>query len=33
VYPWVIGYKYNPFNQHPWQDLDMDMSVPRKSVQ
>jgi len=33
VYPWVIGYKYNPFNQHPWQDLDVDMSVPRKSVQ
>ena len=31
VYPWVIGYKYNPFNQHPWQYLDIDMSVPRKS--
>jgi hypothetical protein len=27
VYPWVIGYKYNPFNQHPWQYLDIDMSV------
>ena len=33
VYPWVIGYKYNPFNQHPWQYLDMDMSVPRKAAQ
>ncbi|MFO1312253.1 MAG: ABC transporter substrate-binding protein [Burkholderiales bacterium] len=33
VYPWVIGYKYNPFNQHPWQYLDIDLSVPRKAVQ
>ena len=33
VYPWVIGYKYNPFNQHPWQYLDIDPSVPRKAVQ
>ncbi len=33
VYPWVIGYKYNPFNQHPWQYLDIDMSVPRKAVE
>jgi ABC-type transport system substrate-binding protein len=33
VYPWVIGYKYNPFNQHPWQYLDIDLSVPRRAVQ
>ncbi len=33
VYPWVIGYKYNPFNQHPWQYLDIDTKAPRKSVQ
>jgi ABC-type transport system substrate-binding protein len=33
VYPWVVGYKYNPFNQHPWQFLDIDLSVPRKPVQ
>ena len=33
VYPWVIGYKYNPFNQHPWQYLDIDLEVPRKAVQ
>jgi len=33
VYPWVIGLKYNPFNQNPFQYLDIDLSVPRKSVQ
>ena len=33
VYPWVIGYKYNPFNQHPWQYLDMDLKMPRKAVE
>jgi len=33
VYPWVIGLKYNPFNQNPWQYLDIDLSVRRKSVQ
>ncbi len=33
VYPWVIGYKYNPFNQHPWQYLDIDLSVPRRAAQ
>jgi ABC-type transport system substrate-binding protein len=33
VYPWVVGYKYNPFNQHPWQYLDMDLSAPRNSAQ
>jgi ABC-type transport system substrate-binding protein len=33
VYPWVVGYKYNPFNQHPWQYLDIDLSHPRKAVE
>jgi ABC-type transport system substrate-binding protein len=33
VYPWVVGFKYNPFNQHPWQYLDIDRKVPRKAVQ
>ncbi len=33
VYPWVIGYKYNPFNQHPWQYLDIDAKLPRRAVQ
>ncbi|MDQ6618949.1 MAG: ABC transporter substrate-binding protein [Pseudomonadota bacterium] len=25
VQPWVIGYKYNAFNMHPWQYLDIDL--------
>jgi len=34
VYPWVIGYdKYNAFNAHPWQYLDIDLKMPRKFVQ
>jgi len=33
VYPWVIGYKYNPFNQQPWQYLDIDLSHPKKTVE
>lgn len=33
VYPWVVGFKYNPFNQHPWQYLDLDLARPRKTVQ
>ena len=33
VYPWVIGYKYNGFNQNPWQYLDIDLKVPRKYVE
>ena len=33
VYPWVIGFKYNPFNQNPWQYLDIDLAVPRRAVQ
>src|SRR4029434_5620616 len=24
VYPWVIGYKYNAIQQHPWQYYDLD---------
>jgi oligopeptide transport system substrate-binding protein len=25
VHPWVIGYKYNGFNQHPWAYFDLDI--------
>src|SRR4029453_8189230 len=25
VYPWVVGFKYNAFNQHPWLYLDIDL--------
>ena len=24
VHPWVLGYKYNGFNQHPWAYFDID---------
>ncbi|MGH8850667.1 MAG: ABC transporter substrate-binding protein [Casimicrobiaceae bacterium] len=24
VQPWLLGYKYNPIQQHPWQYLDID---------
>ena len=24
VQPWLVGFKYNPFNQHPWQYLDVE---------
>jgi ABC-type transport system substrate-binding protein len=27
--PWLLGYKYNPIQQHPWQYLDIDM--PRRA--
>jgi hypothetical protein len=33
VYPWLVGYKYNGFYQHPWQYFDLDLSVPRVPVQ
>ncbi len=33
AYPWVIGYKYNGFNQHPWQYLDIDSRMPHKFVE
>jgi peptide/nickel transport system substrate-binding protein len=26
IYPWILGYKYNPFNQFPWQYLDLDVA-------
>jgi ABC-type transport system substrate-binding protein len=26
VQPWLLGYKYNPIQQHPWQYLDIDMA-------
>jgi len=25
VHPWVVGYKYNAFNQHPWPYFDVDV--------
>jgi len=33
AYPWVEGYKLNVFNLHPWQYLDIDTKMARKSVQ
>jgi len=30
VYPWVLGYKHNVFDQHPWLHLDVDM--PRRAA-
>jgi ABC-type transport system substrate-binding protein len=32
VYPWVIGYKHNAFQQHPWMYFDLDLKMPRRSV-
>jgi ABC-type transport system substrate-binding protein len=26
VQPWLLGYKYNPIQQHPWQYLDIDLA-------
>jgi peptide/nickel transport system substrate-binding protein len=26
VHPWVIGYKYNGFNNHPWAYFDIDLA-------
>jgi ABC-type transport system substrate-binding protein len=26
AHPWVIGYKYNGFNQHPWAYYDIDLA-------
>ncbi len=28
-YPWLIGYKHNVFQQHPWQYYDIDVKMPR----
>ena len=33
VYPWVIDYKYNPFQGHPWMYFDIDVKMPRRPVQ
>jgi ABC-type transport system substrate-binding protein len=33
VYPWVIAYKYNPFQNHPWLYYDIDLKMPRRPVQ
>jgi ABC-type transport system substrate-binding protein len=33
VYPWVLGYKYNGINQHPWQYYDIDLSRKRVTVE
>jgi ABC-type transport system substrate-binding protein len=29
VQPWVVGYKYNPFYQHPWRYYDIDVERRR----
>jgi len=33
VYPWVTGFKYNPFQNHPWLYYDIDLKMPRRTVQ
>jgi ABC-type transport system substrate-binding protein len=33
VYPWVIGYKYNAIQHHPWQYYDIDLAMKRTPVQ
>lgn len=33
VQPWVIGYKYNPFNMHPWAYFDIDLDARRRALQ
>ena len=33
VYPWVIAFKYNPFQNHPWMYYDIDLRMPRRPVQ
>jgi len=33
VYPWVIDYKHNAFQGHPWMYYDIDLKMPRKPVQ
>ncbi|HEX4883733.1 MAG TPA: ABC transporter substrate-binding protein [Casimicrobiaceae bacterium] len=29
VHPWVVGYKYNGYNQHPWPYYDIDAGMRR----
>ena len=31
-YPWIIGYKHNVFQAHPWQYYDLDMKMARTPV-
>jgi len=31
VYPWVLGYKYNAFDQYPWRYLDIDFARRAKA--
>ena len=33
VQPWLVGYKYNPIQQHPWQYLDIDMARRSAALQ
>lgn len=33
IQPWVVGYKYSGFFQHPWHYLDIDRSQSRKGGQ
>jgi hypothetical protein len=33
VYPWVIAYKYNAFQNHPWMYYDIDLKMPQRPVQ
>jgi oligopeptide transport system substrate-binding protein len=33
VYPWVIDYKYNTFQNHPWMYYDIDLKMARKPVE
>jgi ABC-type transport system substrate-binding protein len=32
VQPWLLGYKYNPIQQHPWQYLDIDLARRASAV-
>jgi ABC-type transport system substrate-binding protein len=32
VYPWVLGYKHNVFDQHPWMYLDVDVARRASAV-
>jgi ABC-type transport system substrate-binding protein len=32
VHPWVLGYKYDTFNQQPWPYLDVDVAQRRRAT-
>jgi hypothetical protein len=32
VQPWVFGYKYNTFDQHPWMYYDVDVEKRKASA-